>query len=296
MRKTGAESGIRYKGSQINWNQVYYFSEIASFGSIKEAADKLELSPSTLSVHLTQLEKSLELQLFYRQHRKLVLTPEGNRLYAHAKEMFEAGQRLIDVVSPVPLGSYPVSVGLVASPSIETAYQLLGDYLGKHEHLNMKLFHSGYARLEEGLATAQFDFGFSDRIPERRDLVCIQVSNVPIKFFVSRKWEGHRFSEVLSKLPLLICNAEPAHRSFAEQALIEADLTPSSVVTSDYPSALLSLCERGLGVGVFSEAEGLKSLRIPKDAPKLQDNLYVLWSREAENTAAVKQIKAMVLK
>ena len=286
-------AGDPIERNEINWNFVYYFSEIAAAGSLKDAADKLKLSASTLSGHLAQLEKDLSVQLFYRQHRKLTLTPEGNRLYFRAKEMFEAGQRLLNVVSPVPLGCYPTSVGLVPSPSIHMAYRLIGACLQNHRHLNMKLFHSGYDDLEEGLACAKYDFGFSDRVPDRADLVCHRISQSPIKFFVSDKWADTSFSNLLSQLPILICNAEPAQRSFAEQALIEADLTPSSVVTSDYPSALFDLCEMGLGIGVFSEADGLKSLRVPKDAPKLQDNLYLLWSKEAENTAAVRLLKTI---
>ncbi len=298
MRKSTQEKislrARRFKGNQINWNQVHYFSEIAATGSIKEAANKLGLSPSTLSTHLTQLEKDLELQLFYRHHRKLSLTPEGNRLFLHAKEMFEVGQRLLDVVSPVPMGCYPVSVGLVPSPSIQIAYRLIGDYLQKRGRLDMKVFHSGYKDLEEGLASAKLDFGFSDRAPERKDIVCRRLSQSSIKFFVSEKWMDTPFSRLLSELPILICNAEPSQRSLAEQALLDAGHPPSSVVTSDYPGALLELCQRGLGIGIFSEASGLKSLRVPKDAPKLQDNLYVLWSTEAENTAAVKMLKSMI--
>jgi DNA-binding transcriptional LysR family regulator len=285
--------GAQFKGKRINWNLVYYFSEIAAAGSIKEAADRLELSPSTISTHLAQLEEDLEVQLFFRQHRKLALTPEGNRLFLRAKEMFEAGQRLLGAVSPVPLGCYPMSVGLVPSPSIQTAYRIIGQCLRSQRHLNMKLYHSGYDDLEEGLVSAKFDFGFCDRVPDRKDIRCHRISQSPIKFFVSEKWASLSFSALLSQLPLLICNAEPSQRSFAEQALIEAELTPSSVVTSDYPSALLELCESGLGIGVFSEAEGLKSLRVPKDAPKLQDNLYVLWSKDAENTASVRLLSSL---
>ncbi len=244
---------------------------------------------------MAQLEKDLAVQLFYRQHRKLALTPEGNRLYLRAKEMFEAGQRLLNVVSPIPLGNYPISIGLVPSPSIHVAYQIVGSYLRSHKHLNMKLIHSDYEDLEDGLTGAKFDFGFSDRAPKRRDLIFHRISRAPIKFFVSNKWTDTSFAELLSQLPILICNAQPAQRSFAEQALIEADLVPSSVVTSDYPSALLDLCEDGLGIGVFSEAEGLKSLRVPKDAPKLQDNLYIIWSEEVENSAAVRRLKEIAL-
>lgn len=288
------QSREKIEGNQINWNFVYYFSEIAAAGSIKDAADKLELSPSTLSSHLSQLEEDLKVQLFYRQHRKLSLTPEGNRLYFRAKEMFEAGQRLLNVVAPVPLGHYPVSIGLVPSPSIRGAYHIIGHCLRRQKNLNMKLFHSSCKDLELGLVSSKYDFGFSDRIPDRKDLACHRISSSPIKFFVSNKWANTSFSELLSEIPLLICNAEPARRSFVEQSLIDAGLTPSSVVTSDYPSALLELCQDGLGIGVFSEAEGLKSLRVPKDAPKLQDNLYILWSNEAENTAAIRMIKTII--
>lgn len=296
------EKAARLKGNQINWNQVFYFSEVASCGSIKDAAIKLDLSPSTLSEHITQLERDLDVQLFLRQHRRLVLTPEGNRLYLHSKEMFEAGQRLIDVVSPIPLGCYPVSVGLVPSPSIQLAYKLIGDYIEGHPSLNMKLFHSAYSDLETGLSEARFDFGFADRLPERRDLVRHLISSSVIRFYVAQKWQGVSFSQLLTKLPLLICNAEPNTKTRAETALVDADLPPDSIITSDYPSALVDLCQRGLGIGVFSETpmneldvDNLRMLRVPRDAPKLQDNLYVLWARDAENTEVVRHLKQLIL-
>ena len=291
----------RLKGNQINWNQVYYFSEIAGAGSIKGAAEKLDLTASTLSLHLSQLETDLEVQLFFRQHRKLTLTPEGTRLYHQAKAMFEAGQRLIDVVSPVPLGSYPISVALVPSPSLPIANRILGKFLRKRDPFNMKVFRADYAELERGLSDSRFDFGFSDRIPERKDLTYLRVSQAFVKFFVAPKWVDSPFSELLTKLPLLICNAEPSQRSLAEQALADADLVPSAVVTSDYPGTLLDLCHQGVGIGVFSETpiqrmamQGLASLRVPQGAPKLQDNLFVLWAASTENLASIKLLREVL--
>jgi DNA-binding transcriptional LysR family regulator len=289
------------KGSQINWNQVFYFSEIASCGSIKDAAKKLELSPSTLSEHIAQLESDLEVVLFHRQHRRLVLTNEGTRLYAQTKAMFESGQRLIDFVSPVALGCYPISVGLVPSPSVQVAYRLIADYQERFGPLSMKLFNVKYGELEATLAKGEHDFGFSDRLPERKDIVSECVSKSFTKFYVSNRWQESRFSELIGRLPLLICNAEPQTRSVAEMALAEADLAPSAVVTADYPSALVEMCQRGLGIGVFSEEtikkmnrELIRSLRCPHDAPSLQDNLYVLWTKDGENTAAVKHLKKLL--
>lgn len=215
--------------------------------------------------------------------------------------MFESGQRLLDVVSPLPLGCYPVSVGLVPSPSLPAVNRIFSRYLNLQQGLNLKIFRSGYSELEEGLTGSRFDFGFSDRPPGRKDLTFQIVSNAEIRFYVAPKWEGTPFYRLLQRLPLLICNAEPDQKSFAEQALLESELHPSAVVTSDYPSTLLELCRKGAGIGVFSEItfygreeQGLTSLKAPKDAPKLKDNLYAVWSQEAGNTFAIRHLKQVL--
>lgn len=283
---------------QINWNQVFYFSEIAACGSIKEAARRLELSPSTLSEHIAQLEKELSIRLFNRLHRKLVLTDEGGRLFQHAKQMFETGQRLIDEVSPIPLGSYPVSVGLVPGSSLPIAYSFLDQYLEGHPSISMKLYHSRHEELEKGLSEARFDFGFSDRPPERKDVTSRLVSSSQLQFYVSPKQAARKLSDLLSELPLLICNAEGGRRSPTEDFLEELGLTPSAVITSDYPSLLLDLCRNGRGVCLYNEEalkrlekNGLRTLRIPKSGAKMVDRLYALWAKGAENSASVERLK-----
>lgn len=286
------------KGDEINWNQVFYFSEIASCGSIKAAAEKLKLSPPTLSEHLAQLERDLDVQLFIRHHRRLELTTQGQRLFTHAKQMFEAGQRMIDVVSPIPLGSYPISVGLIPSPSAPLATDLIARYLEQFGPVPLKIHRTKYADVERGLVQTQFDFAFSDRLPERKDIVATKIFSSTIRFYVSSKWGSSRFSELIQKLPLLICNSEPEVRSHAEVALLESSITIPPVVTSDYPSVLVDLCDRGLGIGVFSEEpirrmnlSSLKSLRAPQDAPHIKDSLYVLWTKDAENSEAIKHLQ-----
>lgn len=289
-------------GNQINWNQVFYFSRVAAEGSIKAAAEKLGVTPPTLSEHISQLERELKVQLFLRQHRKLVLTPEGTRLYQHAREMFEAGQRLIDVLSPIPMGAYPISVGLVPSTSAPLAYDLVEGLLKKQGPLNMKIFHASHPELDEALLNARFDFGFSDRPSENKDISHRIVMSSETGFFVSKKWADSSLQETLSRIPLLICTSEPAARTAAEQALTEAEIQPCAIITSDYPSALLDLCQKGIGVGLFSQeliqhthTRGLITLKTPRGTPILHDRLYALWSKHGENTAAIRHLKELLV-
>ncbi|MBI4403467.1 MAG: LysR family transcriptional regulator [Deltaproteobacteria bacterium] len=290
-----------FRGNQINWNQVFYFSQIALHGSIKEAATTLELSPPTLSEHLSQLERDLEVKLFDRRHRKLVLTPEGSRLFQHAKQMFEVGQRLIDVVSPIPLGCYPISIGIAPCPSSYLAHRLMGEYLSKFAPVNMKLVRSQQEDLEAGLVRAKYDFGFSNRIPQRKDICFELIHSSNVGFYIAKNFEDRDLGSLVKKLPVLVSDTEAGILALVEYVLNQFGLTPSSVISSDFPAFVLETCEKGRGIAVFSEDsvrkfDQIRPVKIPQKAPKLVDRLYVFWTKEAENSEAVKRLKELLPK
>ncbi|MCY9851635.1 LysR substrate-binding domain-containing protein [Vibrio mediterranei] len=68
---------------------LYYFYKAAELGSFKIAANHLFVSAAAVSQQIRQLEESLGCHLFYRQHRKVLLTPEGQQLYRELAKGFE---------------------------------------------------------------------------------------------------------------------------------------------------------------------------------------------------------------
>jgi DNA-binding transcriptional LysR family regulator len=81
--------------------------------SSRGAAKLLNLSPSVVSYHLTQLEKRFGTSLLYRSTRKISLTHEGEILYQHAADMLSCAQQglsKISSVSPEPSGRLTVAL------------------------------------------------------------------------------------------------------------------------------------------------------------------------------------------
>ena len=113
----------------INWNQVYYFYEVARNLSMKEAAKFLGVSVPTVSEQISKFEQSIDLKLFLRSPRKIKLTNDGVTLYLHAKEIFESGKKLLDAVSPDSIGGYTVKVGVQESIQINSAIDFISSYL-----------------------------------------------------------------------------------------------------------------------------------------------------------------------
>src|SRR5690554_2871936 len=112
----------------INWNQIYYFYEIARKQSLKKSAKVLGVSSATLSEHIKKLEKTLGFDLFHRNHKGLVLTKDGDNLFQYAKDMFETGLRMVDSISTSAMGGYPVKVGVLDTVSDMKSLQFVSQY------------------------------------------------------------------------------------------------------------------------------------------------------------------------
>jgi DNA-binding transcriptional LysR family regulator len=100
--------------------QMAIFVKTIDHGSFRGAARALQLSPSVVSHHVTQLEKRLGRALIYRSTRKLSLTPDGERLLAAARKMIDAAETGLQAVSTEtrqPSGVLRVTVPAVLAQS-----------------------------------------------------------------------------------------------------------------------------------------------------------------------------------
>lgn len=82
----------------MNYHHLFYFKTIAEEGSVSKAADKLRLGQPTLSAQLKQFEESLGVQLFERQHKKLILTEQGQVALDYARNIFRMGSEMVEVL------------------------------------------------------------------------------------------------------------------------------------------------------------------------------------------------------
>jgi len=74
------------------------FAKTVQHGSFRAAARELELSPSVVSHHISQLEEKLGVTLLYRSTRTLSLTRDGERLIGAAQAMVTAAENGINTV------------------------------------------------------------------------------------------------------------------------------------------------------------------------------------------------------
>lgn len=84
----------------MDWDKLRIFHAVADAGSFTHAGTELALSQSAVSRQISALEQDLNVSLFHRHARGLILTEQGEVLYRTAHEVFTklaaAKTRLMD--------------------------------------------------------------------------------------------------------------------------------------------------------------------------------------------------------
>jgi DNA-binding transcriptional LysR family regulator len=72
----------------MDWDKLRIFHAVAEAGSFTHAGEALNLSQSAVSRQISALEESVNVPLFHRHARGLILTEQGELLYRTAHEVF----------------------------------------------------------------------------------------------------------------------------------------------------------------------------------------------------------------
>ncbi len=69
--------------------QLKYVITIAECGSITSAAKKLLVAQPSLSKSVSELEKEMDINIFFRNNRGIYLSEEGTRFLSYARQVVE---------------------------------------------------------------------------------------------------------------------------------------------------------------------------------------------------------------
>jgi len=72
----------------LDWDKLRVFHAVAEAGSFTHAGETLNLSQSAVSRQIQALEEALQVPLFHRHARGLILTEQGETLNRAVREVF----------------------------------------------------------------------------------------------------------------------------------------------------------------------------------------------------------------
>jgi len=78
----------------MHTQQLESFIKVAQYGSFSQAANAMYITPSAIIQQINNLERSLQVSLFYRTKKGVTLTPAGEFLLHESQELIEKTRRI----------------------------------------------------------------------------------------------------------------------------------------------------------------------------------------------------------
>jgi LysR family transcriptional activator of nhaA len=240
----------------LNYKHLYYFRTVAKAGAINKAAEKLHLTPQTLSGQISILEDRLGVALFRRSGRRLELTDAGHTALTYADEIFAVGAELEEALLNRPGARvHPFRVGIADVVPKIIAYQLLAPALTLAEPVKLICKEDRLEQLAAELSIHRLDMVLADRpLPSSMDIKGYShpLGECGIAFLATRALAGEStadFPACLHGLPLLIPGEDSALRAPLLRWLERRGIQP--VIVGEFNDSALMSAFGQAGAGVF---------------------------------------------
>ncbi len=240
----------------MDWDKLRIFHAVAEKGSLTHAGDVLHLSQSAVSRQIRALEESLNVTLFHRHARGLILTEQGELLFdatqAMVKRLDATAARIRDSEDEV-FGELRVTTTtgfgtLWLAPRLARLYE-------KYPSLKIDLM------LEErvlDLPMREADVAIRMKEPSQADLIRKRLMNIKMRLYASPEYlAAHGTPQQMEDMSQhrLICQ-HPGTAQVAAGALLVAELmthdVPSTLHVNNYFGVLQGVLNH-LGIGVLPD-------------------------------------------
>ncbi|WP_145669181.1 LysR family transcriptional regulator [Bradyrhizobium stylosanthis] len=234
----------------LNYHHLRYFWIIATEGSMSRAAERLNVSPSSLSVQLKALEAQLGQQLFERVGRTLQLTEAGRIALDYAGSVFKSGHELIETLSGLRPGRQLLRVGAAATLSRNFQIAFLRPLIGRGDV--ELIIHTGlFGDLLEALDGHKLDVVLANHPapPDARssfENTLIDEQRVSIVGHKPPRPARLRFPQDLAHMPIVLPGRGNALRSAFDALLGRSGVKPVVAAEVD-DMAMLRLMARESG-------------------------------------------------
>ncbi|QNM95851.1 LysR family transcriptional regulator [Chitinimonas koreensis] len=270
--------------AELNYKHLHYFWTVAHEGGVARAAERLDVSPQTISGQLSKLERDLGRALFRQEGRRLVLTEAGREALRLADEIFLLGERLQEVLADPELGQAArLVVGIADSVPKLVAWQLLSPLVESTPNLRLTCHEGEFDELVSALSRHKLDVVLSDRDlgpALQHRLRARRVAASPIGLFATGALRARHGAD-LRQAPLLLPSRRSSLRARLERWLESEGLRPPIVGEFD-DSALLTTFG-GNGAGFFPAATVLADMlaaqygaELVRELPELSEDYYAV--------------------
>ncbi len=281
----------------MDWDKLRVFHAAAEAGSFTHAGEALGLSQSAVSRQVSALELDLQVPLFHRHARGLILTEQGETLYRTVRDVvmkLDATRSRLSDSRERPRGELRVTTTVGIGTNWLTPR--LGEFLELYPDIKLTVLLSDD---ELDLSMREADVAIRVREPVQADLIRRRIFTMHFHAYASPAYlkrfgepktltdlDNHRILTYGSRAQNYLGNINSLHFAGREPK----DPRPSTLTVNNI-SALRRAVENGVGIAVLPDYLALSDkglVRILPQADMPETDCYLVFAEELKDVARVR--------
>ena len=241
--------------AQLNYHHLYYFYITVQEGSLAKAAERLHVTPQTVSGQIKAFEHYLGRPLFDKVGKTLQPNQLGNTAFLYAQDIFAQGTELLDILldKQQDIRSYRIGVTDVIPKVL--AFDLLHPVTAHFSSTQFRFSEGSLQSLLERMTNNELDLIISDIRPVesfKTKVASYHLGSTDVSFACAASLKSQlnsaAFPQCLNDTPLLIASdnstIKPALMAWFEQH----DLTPQIAAVFEDSALLKLFAQTGKGI------------------------------------------------
>ena len=241
----------------MEFHQLTYFLAAAQTQNFRKAADLCIVAQSALSRQIAALEKELDVSLFTRQKKRVILTPEGQEfaLYVrNAMEQLQEGQQFIAELGTGQRGT--IRIGCIESLATAFLPALFAAFHQRYPNIQLKVRVNHTDELVTSVEQGDVDFGLIlDPRLQSELLIIKELFRQPLHLLVSaqntlalkQNQAGITLVEIATE-PLLLLDESSRMGQITRRIFAQRGLPLRPLVEVESVEGLKEMVRQGIGV------------------------------------------------
>lgn len=245
----------------MDFKQLESFVAVVDEGSFSNAAERLQLSQSMVTIHVRNLETELGTRLLNRTTRSMELSNDGRTFYHYAKQMLKLNRDSLFALARADQDEH--SINIVATPYTSRYYlsNRIVEFRRLHPDVNFIITVCYNSEIHGKLRAGGFEFAFCNMKIMDSDYAVKHYNSASLVAITPneerfRKLQGQPFpTELFGQEPMIARSSTSALQQeflrWVKQKLPETKLRV--VVSIDDTETIKQLVAEGIGISVLSE-------------------------------------------
>lgn len=246
-------------------NHLQTFIVVAEEENVTRAAERLYMTPSSVSAHIKALEDELNVMLFLRKPQGMEITEHGNIMRAKAESILRGVQDMLSLSTKLQTSlTGSIRIGLNMGTKFLRMANLIWNMQDCYPHVDLTFEASSTGRIIPALKKRSLDAGFIFGPVPDDTFVAHSLCTAELAVAAPSTWQLQVASagwQDLAQLPWIASDTYCPFQAIVEKTFRRQHLVYQQVMKSDDDATKRALVSAGFGLALLEKTEAEEAVQ-----------------------------------